>query len=156
MTMLQITIDRPWREVCCFLEAPRNFARWAAWLGPALRQQRGDWVARLPDGARAKVRFTERNAFGVADHWLIEGEERATLVALRAVPHGLGSEVMVGFFADVDGDGARAAAAAADAQCALRTLKALLEAPARRPDGEGAHADCTQPEFPAAAQPVCA
>ena len=44
------------------------------------------------------MRFTERNAFGVADHCLVEGEDHATFVALRAVPHGEGCEVMATFF----------------------------------------------------------
>jgi len=96
---VHVTIGKPWREVCDFLAEPCNYPRWASWLGPELRRDaRGDWIARRPGGRRAKVRFTERNAFGVADHCLVEGEDHATFVALRAVPHDEGCEVMATFF----------------------------------------------------------
>ena len=97
---VQATIERPWREVCDFLGDARNYPRWASWIGAALEEQRGDWIARGADGRAHKVRFTERNAFGVADHCLVEGERegQAAFVALRAVPHGAGCEVMATFF----------------------------------------------------------
>jgi hypothetical protein len=124
----QLTIDRPWREVCEFLAQPLNCPAWASWIGPTLRQERGEWTVRRPHGVRAKVRFSERNAFGVADHWLLEDEDRAVFVALRAVPHGEASEVLLTFFLDPGcGD-----AAWRDQQQAMQRdlgrLKAALEA----------------------------
>jgi hypothetical protein len=95
---LQISIARPWAAVCEFLAQPRCYTAWASWIGPSLRQERGDWIVRRPPGRRAKVRFCERNAFGVADHWLLETEDRAVLVALRVLPRGDHSEVLLTVF----------------------------------------------------------
>lgn len=125
---VQLTIARSWREVCEYLAQPLGFPAWASWIGPTLRQERGEWTVRRPQGARAKVRFSERNAFGVADHWLLEDEDRAVFVALRAVPHGEASEVLLTFFRDKGcGD-----AAWHDQQQAMQRdlgrLKATLEA----------------------------
>jgi hypothetical protein len=129
---VQLTIARPWREVCEFLAQPPNFRAWASWIGPTLRQERGEWTVRRPPAARAKVRFSERNAFGVADHWLLEDEDRAVLVALRAVPHGEASEVLLTFFRDGGcGDAAWRAQQQA-MQHDLAQLQALLVA-RRRP-----------------------
>lgn len=116
---LQATIDRPWREVCDFLGEARNFARWASWIGPSLTQRRGDWVARCPDGRARKVRFTERNAFGVADHCLVASEAESHFVALRALPYGGGCEVLLTFFDGADDEAQR--------RRDLARLKALVE-----------------------------
>jgi len=124
---VQVTIARPWREVCEFLAQPRNYPRWASWLGPSLRLQRGDWIARRPDGGRAKVRFTERNAFGVVDHCLLEAEDRATFVALRVVGHDAGSEVIATFFREPGSSDEQLATHADTAQRDLGKLKTLME-----------------------------
>lgn len=123
---VQITIGKPWREVCEFLAEPRNYPRWASWLGSELHCRRGDWIARRPRGGRAKVRFTERNAYGVADHWVLEDEERVSFVALRAVPHGEGCEVMATFFLQDGWSDERLIAQADAAQRDLDRLRAAL------------------------------
>jgi hypothetical protein len=120
---VQLTVDRPWREVCEFLAEPRNYPLWASWLGPSLRRQDGAWILARPDGRRAKVRFTERNAFGVADHWVLEAEDRAALIALRTVPNGGGCEVVLTLLAESGSLGPHANAAQHD----LGVLKTLLE-----------------------------
>lgn len=127
---VQTTIARPWREVCDFLDEAANFARWASWIGPTLECRRGgDWIARRADGAEAKVRFTERNAFGIADHCVLEAEDAARFVALRALPHGDDlslCEVLLTLFDDAPAPQAlvhRAEAAAGD----LAQLKRLIE-----------------------------
>ena len=66
------------------------------------------------------MRFTERNAFGVADHCLVASEAEARFVALRALPHGSACEVLLTFFEQPDGADA--------AQRDLARLKALVEA----------------------------
>lgn len=119
---LQATIERPWREVCDFLGEARNYPRWASWIGAGLQEQRGDWIAQGSDGRAHKVRFTERNAFGVADHCLVASEAEARFVALRALPHGSGCEVLLTFFELPD-----AAGLAGAAQRDLARLKALVE-----------------------------
>jgi hypothetical protein len=124
---VQITVSRPWRELCEFLAQPRNYPLWASWLGSSLRQHRGDWIASRPGGGPAKVRFTERNAFGVADHCLLEDEDRERYIALRAVPHGGGTEVILTLFREPDCGDAQWRASADAALQDLGRLKALIE-----------------------------
>jgi hypothetical protein len=131
----QTSIARPWREVCDFLARPANFAAWASWLGPSLRQERGDWTVHRAGGLRAKVRFSERNAFGVADHWLLEDEDRVAFVALRAVPNGEASEVLLTCFRE---PGCGEAEWAALQQAMQRDLGRLQQAlQPVRPQGTG-------------------
>lgn len=124
---VQASIDRPWGEVCAFLAQPAGYAEWASWLGPTLRQRRGEWTVQRPGGVRAKVRFTPRNGYGVADHCVLDAEDRAHFVALRAVPHGNASEVIATFFREPGWSDWQWLEYVQDAQHALTRLKALLE-----------------------------
>jgi hypothetical protein len=121
---VQATIDRPWREVCDFLGDALNYPRWASWIGAPLERQRGDWIVRRADGRAHKVRFTERNAFGVADHCLVASEAEAHFIALRALPHGDRCEVLLTFFDRPE--------VAGQPQHDLARLKALVESDAGR------------------------
>ena len=124
---VQVTIARPWGEVCAFLAEPARYAAWASWLGPTLRLRRGVWTVQRPGGTRAKVRFTSRNGYGVADHCVLEAEDRASFVALRAVPHGATCEVIATFFREPGWSDRQWLEHVQEAQHALMRLKALLE-----------------------------
>lgn len=127
---MQIVIGRPWDEVCATLADPARYADWAAWLGPTLRCRRGEWsVQRGP--LRAKVRFTPRNGYGVADHCVLEGPDRARFIALRAMPHEEACVVVATFFRPAECSEAQWAMQLDAAQQSLRRLQVLLEA--RRP-----------------------
>src|SRR3546814_9505175 len=67
---LGIGIDRPFDAVHDFLSAPENFPKWAAGLGQSIRKADDDWIAETPHGP-VRVRFTDRNPFGVLDHTVI-------------------------------------------------------------------------------------
>lgn len=138
----QVGIARPWREVCSFLAQPLQYARWALWIGASLREHEGEWTVRLPRGGRAKLRFSEPNAFGVADHWLVRDEERSVFVALRALPNDDGCEVLLTFFREDGISKAEWNERQPAMQASLHALKHLLEAraaaPAQRRSSEGA------------------
>ncbi|MCM5678933.1 SRPBCC family protein [Schlegelella sp. S2-27] len=127
---VQVTIERPWSEVCAFLAEPGHYGDWASWLGPTLRRRRGEWTVQRPGGTRAKVRFTARNGYGVADHCVLDAQDRASFVALRAVPHGDACEVMATFFREPGWSDWQWLEGVQDAQHALVRLKARLEAQA--------------------------
>ncbi len=127
-----ITIARPWRAVVEFLDEPRHYPRWAPWLGPVLQRRDGEWLLKRADGSVAKVRFSERNGFGIADHWVLDGEDRATLVALRVLPSGDGSEVLLSGFREAGTNEAQWAAQQAALHAGLRRLQEALQPPARR------------------------
>ena len=66
---LSISINRDVRDVYNFVSVPENFPRWASGLGRSLKRVNGGWVAETPEGP-VQVRFTERNEFGILDHWV--------------------------------------------------------------------------------------
>jgi uncharacterized membrane protein len=62
---ISVSINRPPEEVYDFASDPRNLPRWAAGLARSDVKKDGDsWVADSPMG-KIKIRFAERNAFGV-------------------------------------------------------------------------------------------
>ncbi len=65
---ISVFIDRRPADVYEFVSDPRNLPRWAAGLARSEIKQEGDeWVADAPFG-KVKVRFAEKNHFGVMDH----------------------------------------------------------------------------------------
>lgn len=73
---MTVRIERPLSEVYEFLAEPANFARWAKGLDTG-----------------ANVRFSERNAYGVADHSVFTPDGQEVYVPLRAIRNGTGAEV---------------------------------------------------------------
>src|SRR6478736_4413310 len=87
------SIDRNWRDVYAFAEAPKNMPLWASGLASGLERNGDDWIAEGVLGT-VKVSFVPHNEFGVIDHTVtIESGLRA-YNALRIVPNQDGCEVM--------------------------------------------------------------
>jgi uncharacterized protein YndB with AHSA1/START domain len=89
---ISIYIARRPTEVYEFASDPRNLPRWAAGLARSEVRKEGDeWVADAPFG-KVRVRFVERNSFGVMDHD-VKLESGVTVNnPVRVVPNGEGSE----------------------------------------------------------------
>ncbi len=84
-------------------------------------------MSETPDGPMI-VRFSERNAFGVLDHWVSPPSGVQIYIPLRVVKNGSGCELVFTLFRGPDMD---QAGFEADAQWVMRDLKAakqLLEA----------------------------
>src|SRR6185503_7257611 len=125
-----VSIARSAREVYEFVAAPPNFARWAAGLGSGFANEGGQGAASTPQG-RVRVRFAERNAFGVVDHWVTLASGEEVYVPLRVVPNGAGSEVMLTVFRRAGMTDAEFDADVAAVRRDFAGLKALLEKEAR-------------------------
>jgi hypothetical protein len=109
-----------------FLRLPENFPKWASGLAGSLRKSDGGWVAETPEGPM-KVRFSERNAYGVLDHWVFPMSGDPVYVPLRVVANGSGCELILTLF---QLPGVAEGKFAADADWVMRDLKAakaLLE-----------------------------
>ncbi|MBX6374836.1 MAG: SRPBCC family protein [Acetobacteraceae bacterium] len=124
---LSTGISRPFAEVYAFLAEPENFPKWASGLGHSFRHLDGmEWLAETPMGPM-RVRFSERNPYGVLDHTLLPEDGEPMHNPMRVVANGDGSEVVFTLFRRPgmsDADFAR------DADWVLRdlqALKALLE-----------------------------
>jgi ketosteroid isomerase-like protein len=94
---ISVSINRAPDEVYRFASDAENLPQWATGLGGSIRKVDGEWIADGPVG-RVKVRFAERNAFGVLDHDVVLESGAAVHTLLRVVPNGTGSEVIVTLF----------------------------------------------------------
>lgn len=89
-----VHIDRPLADVAEFLAEPLNMNHWASGLGHSLRREGGKWCADGPAGP-VRIRFSPRNGFGVADHWVRVTPGVEVYVPLRVIAHGDGCEVQL-------------------------------------------------------------
>jgi hypothetical protein len=123
---VSVSIARNAQEAYAALCAPESFLKWASGLAASMRKVGGEWIAQGPDGP-AKVRFSERNAYGVLDHWvrLQSGEE--IHIPLRVLPNGGGCELVLTVFRRPGKSDAEFAADAEWVMRDLRAAKALLE-----------------------------
>jgi polyketide cyclase/dehydrase/lipid transport protein len=124
---ISVYIDRRPAEVYEFASDPTNLPHWAAGLARSEVRKDGDeWVADAPFG-RIRVRFVERNGFGVLDHD-VKLESGVTVHnPMRVLPNGEGSEFVFTLIRRPgmsDGEFARDKAAVEND---LKTLKDLLE-----------------------------
>jgi hypothetical protein len=109
------------------LSAPENFPTWATGLCTSIKKTGDEWIAETPQGPM-KVRFTERNRFGVLDHYVIPEPGVEIYVPMRVIANGTGSEVLFTLFRLPEMSDAKFAEDAAWVARDLRALKELLEA----------------------------
>ena len=130
---VSVTIERPPAEVYAFASDPRNLPRWAAGLARSEVRQDGDaWIADAPFG-EVRVRFAERNAFGVMDHDVTLASGVTVHNPMRVLPHGEGSELVFTVMRRPAVSGKEFARDVAAVGKDLKTLKALLERDAKAP-----------------------
>jgi hypothetical protein len=125
--VIAVAIERPYDEVRAALAEPWTWPDWASGLAGGLEQDGEAWTGRGPDGGRVRIRFSEPNGFGVADHWVTLPDGREVYVPLRAVPSGDGAEVQFTLFRQPGMDEAAFARDAAWVRRDLEALKRLVE-----------------------------
>jgi hypothetical protein len=124
---LSVSINRSAAEAYEFLSVPENFSRWASGLGASLRRAGGGWIAETPEGP-ATVRFSERNAFGVLDHWVTPARGATVYIPLRVIANGDGCELVLTLFRQPDMSDEKFAADAEWVRRDLLAAKRILEA----------------------------
>jgi len=124
---LSVQIGRNPRDVYNFTSVPENFPRWASGLGKSLKRKNGEWIAETPQGP-IKVRFTERNEFGILDHYVIPESGVEIYIPMRVIPNGSGSELIFTLFRLSDVSDEKFAEDAEWVMRDLTALKNLLEA----------------------------
>jgi hypothetical protein len=107
---VRMTIERPASEVYDFVCEPKNLAAWASGLTKG-----------------AKVRFVERNRYGVLDHLVSVKGRDETYVPMRVFPNGEGAEVLLTIFRQPGMSDEKFGEDAQWVRRDLETLKALLE-----------------------------
>src|SRR5262249_58139853 len=100
---------------------------WAAGLARSEVRKDGDeWIADAPFG-KVKVRFAERNPFGVMDHDVTLESGVTIHNPMRVVPNGEGSEFVFTLIRAPGASDAQFAEDQAAVETDLKTLKDLLE-----------------------------
>jgi hypothetical protein len=95
---ITISIARAPEVVYDFVSNPENLPRWATAFCKSVRRSGDQWIIESPDGP-VKIRFVERNAFGVADHYVSPAPGVEIYVPLRVVANEQSaSEVMFTLF----------------------------------------------------------
>ncbi|WP_308364517.1 MULTISPECIES: SRPBCC family protein [unclassified Microbulbifer] len=124
---ISIYIDRPPEEVYGFASDPANLPQWAAGLASSRVEKEGDeWVADAPFG-RVKIKFTERNPFGVMDHDVQLASGLTVHNPMRVMPNGEGSEFLFTLIRQPDMSEEQFAEDRAAVERDLKALKDLLE-----------------------------
>jgi hypothetical protein len=121
------SIDRNWRDVYTFAEAPKNMPLWASGLATGLERSWNDWIAEGVLGT-VKVSFVPHNEFGVIDHTVTIESGLRVYNALRVVPNQDGCEVMFTLLRMAGMTDEQFEADAAHVGRDLDALKALMEA----------------------------
>jgi hypothetical protein len=90
---ISVSIDRPPGDVYAFVSDPVNLPKWATGLGGSIRNVKDEWIAKSPIGT-IKIRFAEKNRFGVLDHEVILESGAAVSNPMRVIANGNGSEMI--------------------------------------------------------------
>jgi hypothetical protein len=124
---LSIYIDRPPAEVYAFASDPGNLPRWAAGLARSQVEREGDeWIADAPFG-KIRMKFAERNPFGVMDHDVTLESGVTVHNPMRVLPNGAGSEFLFTLIRQPGMSDEQFAEDKAAIETDLKALKNLLE-----------------------------
>ncbi len=124
---ISVSIARPPAEVYEFASDPRNLPKWASGLARSeVRKDGEEWIADAPMG-KVRVKFAERNSFGVMDHDVTLESGVAVHNVMRVVPNGEGSEFVFTLIRQPGTPDDEFAKDKATVEHDLKTLKDLLE-----------------------------
>src|SRR5687767_5896876 len=123
---ISIFIGRPPADVYELASDPRNLTRWAAGLARSeVKNDGNEWIAESPMGT-IKIRFTEKNPYGVLDHDVALASGVTVHNPMRVVPNGDGSEFTFTLIHQPGMSDEQWAADRAAVERDLRALKQLL------------------------------
>ena len=123
---LSISIGRQANEVYEFVSNPENMPKWSKGLGKTIRRQGVDWIVDTPQGPM-RIRFAEKNKFGVLDHFVTTASGVEVYVPMRVLSNGTGSEVVFTLFRLPEMSDEKYAEDMKLVEQDLRSLKSLLE-----------------------------
>jgi hypothetical protein len=123
---VSVSIDRPPARVYDFVANPENFSQWVTSFVRSVRRSGADWILETRDGPLG-LRFVERNALGVLDHYVAVAPGIEILVPMRVVPNGDGSDVLLTLVETPGMSEAKFVEDTAMIERDLLTLKTVLE-----------------------------
>jgi len=90
---ISVSVERHVNQVYEFASNPENLPKWAAGLSGSIENVKREWIAESPMG-RVKVRFANKNTFGILDHDVTLPSGEKVHNAMRVFPNNDGSEVI--------------------------------------------------------------
>ena len=103
-----------------------NLPRWARSTIRSIKQVNGKWVAETAQGS-VTIDFTERNNFGILDHYVKLPTGAIVFVPIRVIKNGDGSEVIFTVFRTADMSDDRYSEDVKSVKQDLNMLKTLVE-----------------------------
>jgi len=95
--VVHTSILAPPPDVVAFLSDMQNWKTWAPWIRSVARSSPRDWTLETETGPM-KVHFVEPNPLGVLDHQVTLASGVTALNAMRVLPNGTGSELVMVLF----------------------------------------------------------
>gem|GEM_PF-69424 len=121
-----VSINRSAAHVYEFASNPENLPKWAAGLSGSIKRVNEEWIAESPMGT-VKVKFAEKNKFGVLDHDVTLSSRTKFYNPMRVFPNNDGSELVFTVYRRPDVSDQEFAADAKAVEKDLAKLKTLLE-----------------------------
>jgi Polyketide cyclase / dehydrase and lipid transport len=123
---ISVSINRSADQVYEFVSDPENLPKWAAGLSGSIKKVNDDWITESPMG-RVKVKFAEKNRFGVLDHDVTLPSGVNVYNPVRVFPNNDGSELVFTLYRRPDVSDQDFAEDAKAVENDLAKLKTLLE-----------------------------
>ncbi|TDQ41425.1 SRPBCC family protein [Aureibacillus halotolerans] len=93
---INVAIKRSTDEVYEYAFDLDNFPEWVSFC-TSIRKENETWVMETTYGSM-KIKITERNGFGVIDHYVSPAPDMVMYDAMRILPNGIHSEVFMTVF----------------------------------------------------------
>ncbi len=90
---ISVSINCPADKVYEFAANPTNLSKWASGLSSSITEKNGELIAESPLG-KIKIKFTDKNRFGILDHDVILPSGETVYNPLRAFPNNDGCELV--------------------------------------------------------------
>jgi len=123
---ISVSIRRDPKVVYEFILNLENFPRWARSTFQSINQLNGKWVAETAQGS-VTIDLTERNNFGILDHFVKLSSGAVIFVPMRVIKNGEGSEAIFTLFQKEDMPDNKFAEDAKSVKQDLNILKNLVE-----------------------------
>jgi hypothetical protein len=124
---LAVSIERQPKEVYEYITNPEYLSEWATTFSHSVRKsESGEWIVETTEG-QMKIKYVEKNEFGVADHYIITPQGQEIYNPMRVFPNSFGCEVIFTLFQVSGMSDEKFSEDACLVEKDLRTLKNVLE-----------------------------
>ncbi len=84
-------------EIYKFVSNPLNLPKWATTFAKSIHKANGKWILQTDQGP-VKIKMSEKNKFGVLDHFITSASGEKIYVPMRVISNASGSEITFTLF----------------------------------------------------------